>query len=232
MMLIAAFSHYFFGISIFLTSMFLILLVLVQRGRGGGLTGALGGPGGQSAFGTKAGDLFTRITVAVATVWIILCAAAVYFLGDRALPTTPVTRNTSSVGSGGDNEGAAPGTDPLPGDNTRLPGAGDSLPGAGANLPGGGANLPGAGTGIDLPPFALPQAEEGADAAPAPDGEEPANAPPQTPENTTTGNLDDVTAESEQNEAVDDAQNDTASAFDDPAPDADSVSPPAPEGNP
>ena len=45
-------------------------MVLVQRGRGGGLAGALGGMGGQSAFGTKAGDLFTRITIGVATVWI------------------------------------------------------------------------------------------------------------------------------------------------------------------
>ncbi len=34
-------GHYFFGISIFVTSVFLVLLVLVQRGRGGGLVGAL-----------------------------------------------------------------------------------------------------------------------------------------------------------------------------------------------
>ena len=60
--------------------MFLILLVLVQRGRGGGLSGALGGMGGQSAFGTKAGDLFTRITIFVATFWILLCIAAILVL--------------------------------------------------------------------------------------------------------------------------------------------------------
>ena len=55
-----------FGILMFATALFLILLVLVQRGRGGGLSGALGGMGGQSAFGTKAGDLFTRITIGAA----------------------------------------------------------------------------------------------------------------------------------------------------------------------
>jgi preprotein translocase subunit SecG len=66
---------------LFLTSLFLILLVLVQRGRGGGLAGAFGGLGGQSAFGTKAGDLFTRITIGVAFVWILLCMAAVKWLG-------------------------------------------------------------------------------------------------------------------------------------------------------
>lgn len=55
------------------TSFFLIVLILLQRGRGGGLAGALGGMGGQSAFGSKAGDVFTRITSVVAVVWILLC---------------------------------------------------------------------------------------------------------------------------------------------------------------
>jgi preprotein translocase subunit SecG len=58
------------------TAVFLIVLVLIQRGKGGGLAGALGGMGGQSAFGTKAGDLFTKITIGVAAFWLILCLAA------------------------------------------------------------------------------------------------------------------------------------------------------------
>jgi len=70
------------AILLFVTSVFLILLVLIQRGRGGGLAGAFGGLGGQSAFGTKAGDLFTRITIVVATVWILLCAASVKLLNN------------------------------------------------------------------------------------------------------------------------------------------------------
>jgi preprotein translocase subunit SecG len=69
---------------LFLTSLFLILLVLIQRGRGGGLAGAFGGLGGQSAFGTKAGDLFTRVTIGVAAFWIILCAASVKLLSDSS----------------------------------------------------------------------------------------------------------------------------------------------------
>ena len=60
-----------------LTAIFLIVLVLIQRGKGGGLAGALGGMGGQSAFGTKAGDLFTEITIGVAAVWIVLCIVCV-----------------------------------------------------------------------------------------------------------------------------------------------------------
>jgi len=72
-LLALSWKHYAFSIPLALLSIFLMLVILVQRGRGGGLTGALGGMGGQSAFGTKAGDLFTRVTIAVAAIWILLC---------------------------------------------------------------------------------------------------------------------------------------------------------------
>jgi preprotein translocase subunit SecG len=75
--------HYLFAVPLLLLSVFLILVVLVQRGRGGGLTGALGGMGGQSAFGTKAGDLFTKITIVVAALWIFLSMAALKVLNQR-----------------------------------------------------------------------------------------------------------------------------------------------------
>ena len=63
----------FMEVLLLATSIFLMLLILVQRGKGGGLTGALGGMGGQSAFGSKAGDAFTKITVITAMIWITLC---------------------------------------------------------------------------------------------------------------------------------------------------------------
>ena len=62
------------------SGLFLIGLILLQRGRGGGLAGAFGGMGGQSAFGTKAGDVFTRITIGVAVAWILLCMGSVVAL--------------------------------------------------------------------------------------------------------------------------------------------------------
>ena len=51
----------------------LMFIILLQRGRGGGLAGAFGGLGGQSAFGTKAGDVFTKITIVLAVIWVALC---------------------------------------------------------------------------------------------------------------------------------------------------------------
>src|SRR3984957_20124716 len=55
-----------------LASVFLIILVLIQRGKGGGLAGAFGGAGGSSAFGSRAGDTFTRVTIYVAAGWLLL----------------------------------------------------------------------------------------------------------------------------------------------------------------
>ena len=71
------------GFLLVFSSLFLIALVLIQRGRGGGLAGAFGGMGGQSAFGTKAGDVFTRITVITAACWILMCILAINLLGRR-----------------------------------------------------------------------------------------------------------------------------------------------------
>ncbi|MEO1527474.1 MAG: preprotein translocase subunit SecG [Planctomycetota bacterium] len=80
-LLVASLGSITLGVIMFGLSVFLILLVLVQRGKGGGLTGALGGPGGQSAFGSKAGDTFTVITAVSAIIWGVVCAIAMYTLG-------------------------------------------------------------------------------------------------------------------------------------------------------
>ena len=45
------FVRFFLGFMLVATSVFLILLVFIQRGHGGGLAVALGGMGCQSAFG-------------------------------------------------------------------------------------------------------------------------------------------------------------------------------------
>ncbi len=63
-----------------LTGILLMFIVLLQRGRGGGLAGAFGGAGGQSAFGTKAGDVFTKITVVIAVIWVVLAGASGFAL--------------------------------------------------------------------------------------------------------------------------------------------------------
>lgn len=90
-LLFGDFFNFVLEFMLFCASGFMILLVLVQRGRGGGLTGALGGMGGQSAFGAKAGDVFTKITVISAIIWIFLCLITI-------MRYTYVTVDNSNVG--------------------------------------------------------------------------------------------------------------------------------------
>jgi preprotein translocase subunit SecG len=77
------------NILLLLVGVFLILLILIQRGKGGGLAGALGGAGGSSAFGTRAGDTFTRITIYVAAIWILLIMFTIKSVQQPAAKSTP-----------------------------------------------------------------------------------------------------------------------------------------------
>ena len=101
-----------FAIVLSLLAIFLILLVLVQRGRGGGLAGALGGMGGSSAFGAKAGDVFTRITIITASIWIVFCLFALMWAKHRGdvLGTVPVASSAEAeTGMSATQKGAQPG---------------------------------------------------------------------------------------------------------------------------
>src|SRR5271154_3771901 len=68
----------FFGFTLTLfviVALFLMLLVLIQKGRGGGLAGAFGGAGGQTAFGSKTGDVLTWATSIVFGIFLLLAIA-------------------------------------------------------------------------------------------------------------------------------------------------------------
>lgn len=168
-MLLADIAQYFFGFTIFLVSVFMILLILVQRGRGGGLVGALGGPGGQSAFGTKAGDLFTRITIVTAAIWIVLLASAAYTLKEKDLP------ETGAIGDLGPTL-TNPDTDKKTDSGaTTNPAAPPATSGAAPATPAGAPEAPAGAPSAD----AAPAAE--APAAETPAAETPAAETPATP---------------------------------------------------
>lgn len=127
--------QYLLMVVLFLLAIFLIVLVLIQRGKGGGLAGALGGMGGQSAFGTKAGDLFTRITIGVAAVWIVLCIISVKVLsvsGDRLDLEPGGSGPQQSQSNDAPEQGAPPGSE-SPG----APGSTESGTGGAPTAPGG-----------------------------------------------------------------------------------------------
>jgi preprotein translocase subunit SecG len=67
--------HYIFYVlmSLFIfVCLFMILLVLIQKGRGGGLASAFGGGGSNTAFGSKTGDVLTWATSIVFGVFVLL----------------------------------------------------------------------------------------------------------------------------------------------------------------
>jgi len=86
-----------FQLLLLLGSIFLILLILVQRGKGGGLTGALGGMGGQSAFGAKAGDAFTKVTVVTSLIWITLCMVTIALFNQPPPKTQSTTKSLIDI---------------------------------------------------------------------------------------------------------------------------------------
>ena len=80
------------NIIIFFLSLFLIGLVMIQRGKGGGLIGALGGSGGSSPFGSRAGDQFTRVTIYIALTWLLLIMIQV-----RIIQSIPYTASATGL---------------------------------------------------------------------------------------------------------------------------------------
>lgn len=105
-----------------LLGIFLIGLILLQRGRGGGLAGSFGGMGGQSAFGTKAGDIFTRITIVVAVIWILLACVCILVVGAATQGKATFVGNgkepvkTAPADDQGAEKGNLPANDKAPGD--------------------------------------------------------------------------------------------------------------------
>jgi len=55
-----------------LVSLILILVVLMQKGRGGGLSGAFGGGMASGLLGSKTGDFLTWVTIVLVSVFLVL----------------------------------------------------------------------------------------------------------------------------------------------------------------
>lgn len=67
-----SFFFYFFIVLFIVVCLFMMLLILIQKGRGGGLSSAFGGAGGNTAFGSKTGDVLTWATSIVFGVFLLL----------------------------------------------------------------------------------------------------------------------------------------------------------------
>jgi preprotein translocase subunit SecG len=122
----------------------LIGVILLQRGKGVGLSGAFGGAGGHTAFGAKTGDVLTWITIIGAIVVlggaVVLNYIFVPFTPfattatppTPAVPTVPAEGTSAPVPSGTPVESAAPTpSETTPPADTESPGE-TTAPGGGA----------------------------------------------------------------------------------------------------
>ncbi len=106
-----------FGSTLFLlTCVLLIVVVLLQRGRGGGLSGAFGGAGGgYSPFGAKTGDFFTWLTVGLAGLFLVLAIMTNYLFQKVEVQTQPPKQQPLQVPAGAPQQGAQPAGGAVPG---------------------------------------------------------------------------------------------------------------------
>jgi preprotein translocase subunit SecG len=84
------------GLFIFVC-LFLILIVLIQKGRGGGLASAFGGAGGNTAFGSKTGDVLTWATSVVFGIFILLAVALNLISNYRAKQVSTLSQSAAPM---------------------------------------------------------------------------------------------------------------------------------------
>ncbi len=99
-----------------LISVLMILIVLVQRPQGGGLSGAFGassGGSGQTAFGAKTGDALTIATITIFVLFIVTSVAINFAVRPPERATVETTAASTESTGGGliDQAATAPVTD-------------------------------------------------------------------------------------------------------------------------
>lgn len=83
-----------------LTCVALILIVLIQKGKGGGLSAAFGGGMGGGVLGSKTGDFLTWVTICLTAVFLFLAVIMAKFYkpttGDFGPSSSQVTAEEDS----------------------------------------------------------------------------------------------------------------------------------------
>ena len=94
----------------------LILIILIQKGRGGGLSSAFGGGGAGGVLGSKTGDFLTWVTIGLVGVYLLFAIVMGKFYrpsgGDYAAPAQASGQAPAEIDVAGSNtvapEAAAP----------------------------------------------------------------------------------------------------------------------------
>jgi len=107
----------FMGVLFTLVAILLILVILIQKGRGGGLSGAFGGGMASGLLGSKTGDFLTWVTIGLVGVFLLLAVLmGMYYrpqVSSYGAPSMPASQQSVP-------RGATPGA---PTDSTPAPAA-------------------------------------------------------------------------------------------------------------
>lgn len=76
------------NVGVILLGLMLIALILLQEGKGGGLTGALGGGMSQTPLGYRAADSLVKVTIGLASVWVFLIVLQIWTVSASVGPQT------------------------------------------------------------------------------------------------------------------------------------------------
>ncbi|MBU0618464.1 MAG: preprotein translocase subunit SecG [Planctomycetes bacterium] len=155
-MLLALWYHSILATLFALLAVLLMGVILLQRGKGVGLSGAFGGAGGHTAFGAKTGDVLTWATIVIAVVMLVFAVILNYVFvpvappgpGPAVAPLTIPSTPTEAPGGGTggstvppDGEPAPLPTEPVPAPTETPPPTDTEKPNE--TTPGGGGDAPG-----------------------------------------------------------------------------------------
>ena len=108
-----------------LAALILVFIVLIQKGKGGGLSAAFGGIG-SSLLGTKTGDFLTWITISMASLFIVVALVLDKWWrpstnGPALRTRAPITSNDTGRGTGQPAPAAPAQEQPAPQDQQGQP---------------------------------------------------------------------------------------------------------------
>lgn len=130
----------FVAVLFVMVSVVLILVILVQKGRGGGLSGAFGGGMASGLLGSKTGDFLTWVTIGLVAVFLGLAVLMARFyrpsVGDYSAPEPTTSQSAPATSQ------PAPATTTQPAPAGQAPAAQPAQP----STPDSGAQQPGPGT--------------------------------------------------------------------------------------
>ncbi|MCG3127930.1 MAG: hypothetical protein CHACPFDD_02803 [Phycisphaerae bacterium] len=124
MLILAAWYHVILATIFATISVLLMLVILLQRGRGVGLSGAFGAAGGHSALGSKTGDILTWITMVGAGIFLLLAIG----LNCVFRPSVTIAPPPPEVDRSGPLDSGLPPASPSTGGPAPAPSAGGPAP--------------------------------------------------------------------------------------------------------